>query len=469
METLDTRKKGDIAVIPTVGESLAEDRPAKGKRSVSAIMRWAGCIIDEKSEGNQPKPFTMGSADTAGFIVSEEFCKFPSFEFLTPSDGEWTVNVPDGWEFGYVDKSGVVPADKLEGLNLLRKGGAGAACSFQLTNENAAFFKSGPVQIDVKYIAPKKAIRESFWKSFDKTFSMWLGLSALLMIVIVSVTIIFFKDMMNTPPDDLNKQLNRFTKLIIKAPETKKKEDTPDLKLKTLAETKANFKMDKKTPVKGPNIADPNKREQDRKIALKSGLLGALRGTGGNPAMSSIFGAGGLGSGINNALTGLHGTMIGDSGGLGGLGSRGGGGGGAIGIGGIGTYGAGKSRRGYGDVDLGSGKKGETEISASKLILVGGLEKEVIARIIQRHWAQVKYCYEKELSKNPNLYGKVVVQFTIGASGKVDEGHIAQTEMNNESVEGCIIRNVKMWVFPQPKGGGVVLVTYPFIFKSAGQ
>ena len=81
----------------------------------------------------------------------------------------------------------------------------------------------------------------------------------------------------------------------------------------------------------------------------------------------------------------------------------------------------------------------------------------------------MKYCYEKELTKNPNLYGKVVVQFTIGGTGKVDEGHISQTEMNNEAVEGCIIRNVKMWVFPQPKGGGQVYVTYPFIFKSAGQ
>jgi hypothetical protein len=63
----------------------------------------------------------------------------------------------------------------------------------------------------------------------------------------------------------------------------------------------------------------------------------------------------------------------------------------------------------------------------------------------------------------------VVVQFTIGGTGKVDEAHIAQTEMNNEGVEGCIVRNVKTWVFPQPKGGGVVFVTYPFIFKSAGQ
>jgi hypothetical protein len=441
------------------------------KRQAGAILRWSGAPLAEIAEGKQPKPMTLGSSHGAALIVPEEYCKHASFEFLSPSAGEWTVNVPEGWEFGYVDRDGPVSRQKLEENKILMKGGVpGASASFKLFLENEVALRNGPIQVDVRYSAPKKELREGFWDSMDRVFSLWFLLSAFLMISVVSFTIIFFKDRMMLPPDDLNRQLNRFTKMIIKAPEVEKKKDSPELLLKTAAESK-QFKMDKKEPtIKGPNIADQNKREQDRKIALKSGLLGALRGSGGNPAMSSIFGAGGLGSGINNALTGLHGTVIGDSGGLGGLGSRGGsGGGGAIGIGGIGTYGGGKSRRGYGDVNLGSGNKDETAISASKLILVGGLEKEVIARIIQRHWAQIKYCYEKELTKNPNLYGKVVIQFTIGATGKVDEAHIAQTEMNNEGVEGCILRNVKMWMFPQPKGGGVVLVTYPFIFKSAGQ
>jgi len=41
--------------------------------------------------------------------------------------------------------------------------------------------------------------------------------------------------------------------------------------------------------------------------------------------------------------------------------------------------------------------------------------------------------------------------------------------MNNAVVEECIIRNIKRWVFFAPKGGGIVVVRYPFIFKSAGQ
>jgi hypothetical protein len=31
------------------------------------------------------------------------------------------------------------------------------------------------------------------------------------------------------------------------------------------------------------------------------------------------------------------------------------------------------------------------------------------------------------------------------------------------------VSKVKTWTFPKPKGDGVVIVTYPFLFKPAGQ
>jgi hypothetical protein len=38
--------------------------------------------------------------------------------------------------------------------------------------------------------------------------------------------------------------------------------------------------------------------------------------------------------------------------------------------------------------------------------------------------------------------------------------------MNNKTVETCIAARIKNWQFPKPKGGGTVLVSYPFLFKS---
>ncbi|MGQ0507032.1 MAG: hypothetical protein ACT4TC_17125, partial [Myxococcaceae bacterium] len=67
---------------------------------------------------------------------------------------------------------------------------------------------------------------------------------------------------------------------------------------------KQEAKKDEADPSKkGSPVVDENKREQDRKKVMSAGLLGALGGASG--AASNVFGPGGLGTGINNALGGL--------------------------------------------------------------------------------------------------------------------------------------------------------------------
>ncbi len=117
---------------------------------------------------------------------------------------------------------------------------------------------------------------------------------------------------------------------------------------------------------------------------------------------------------------------------------------------------------------LGQGKTGtggvglieeESEVS-------GGLDREVIAQYIKTQLGQILYCYERQLSATPDLYGKVAVKFTIAGTGKVETQAINDTTLKNSSVEGCILNKVAKWKFPEPKGGTKVLVTYPFLFKS---
>jgi TonB family protein len=91
----------------------------------------------------------------------------------------------------------------------------------------------------------------------------------------------------------------------------------------------------------------------------------------------------------------------------------------------------------------------------------------VINRIIQRHYNEVKYCYEKELTRDPGLYGKVAVLFVIDGTGRVSDALVQQTTLSSEPVESCILTHVRRWVFPQPEGGSTVQVTYPYVFKSA--
>jgi hypothetical protein len=96
----------------------------------------------------------------------------------------------------------------------------------------------------------------------------------------------------------------------------------------------------------------------------------------------------------------------------------------------------------------------------------GGLDREAIAEVIRKNLGQIRYCYERQLSSNRDLYGKIMVKWTIDASGSVVEPRIDTTTMKSAMVEGCVVRRVASWKFPQPKGGTLVKVSYPFLFKA---
>ena len=142
----------------------------------------------------------------------------------------------------------------------------------------------------------------------------------------------------------------------------------------------------------------------------------------------------------------------------------------AVGSGkGVGTAGVGG---GKGVAGLGNGlSAGKTGSGGVGLIeeeseVEGGLDREVIAQYIKTQLGQILYCYERQLSANPDLYGKVAVKFTIGGTGHVISQLIGDSTLKSQPVEGCILNKVSKWKFPEPKGGTKVVVTYPFLFKS---
>lgn len=128
--------------------------------------------------------------------------------------------------------------------------------------------------------------------------------------------------------------------------------------------------------------------------------------------------------------------------------------------------GGGKSASGMGGLAAGSTGSGGVGLIEEEGEITGGLDREVIAQYIKSQLGQILYCYERQLSANPDLFGKVAVKFTIGPSGAVEQQLIGDTTLKNKTVEGCILNRVAAWKFPQPQGGTRVLVTYPFLFKS---
>lgn len=115
----------------------------------------------------------------------------------------------------------------------------------------------------------------------------------------------------------------------------------------------------------------------------------------------------------------------------------------------------------------GVGGKVGMDILDAEADIEGGLDPEVIAQFIRARLGEILYCYERQLSINPGLYGKVTTQFLIGSNGQVESAKITQTSLKNAGVEGCVTQRIQRWKFPTPKGGSQVNVTYPFLFKNA--
>ncbi|MFT3713305.1 MAG: TonB family protein [Archangium sp.] len=105
-------------------------------------------------------------------------------------------------------------------------------------------------------------------------------------------------------------------------------------------------------------------------------------------------------------------------------------------------------------------------VNALEPIVGEGLEKDIVKRIVARNRGQIRFCYERELSKNPSLRGKVVVQFEISASGNVPVSAVASSTVGDPEVDACFAARVRTWQFPKPKEGvAAVRVVQPFVLS----
>lgn len=181
--------------------------------------------------------------------------------------------------------------------------------------------------------------------------------------------------------------------------------------------------------------------------------LGAVNTTAG-PGLGGTAGSGGVqtsiyGKGLVAAPLGAGGNMQGG--------------------GGYGTKGKGGGQAGYGQISL-VGSAGTAPIPLGReAIIGGGLDRDLIADVINRNLGQVRFCYEQGLQGDPALAGRVAVDFVIGGNGQVKTAAVGSTTLNSKIVEDCILLRLKTWKFPLPEGGADVKVSYPFALRRTGQ
>ncbi len=331
------------------------------------------------------------------------------------------------------------------------------------------------------------------------TYHSFNGASFLTVIMLMFM-FFFFPPASRTLSLDQLSDSNRFVKFLLQPQEIIPEEELPEWMTKKdkaddkeggkgkrhkgeegqMGDSKAK-KTDNMYGIKGPaDNPDPHMaRDQKQNMAKGAGILSVLSQSLNMP--TSPFGRdSALGSDAENALGALMGNQIGPNFGFGGLGLRGtgsGGGGtgeGTIGLGNLGTIGhggGGGSGVGYGRGAGGlRGRGGGTvpKIKPGEAMVKGSLSKEVIRRVIRQHINEIRFCYEQALSNKPDLAGRVSVQFVISPTGAVQTSKLADSTLGSSGVEDCIVKAVRRWTFPSPEGGGVVIVTYPFVLSPAG-
>jgi outer membrane biosynthesis protein TonB len=95
----------------------------------------------------------------------------------------------------------------------------------------------------------------------------------------------------------------------------------------------------------------------------------------------------------------------------------------------------------------------------------GPLTAEVVDEVVQRHMAQLRYCYQRELARSPGIEGRLALDFKIVHHGSVADAAVHSSTLASEAVEECVLGRFRRFQFPEEDGRGIVTVRYRLLFE----
>ncbi len=429
--------------------------------------------------------FCIGETPACDFMVSKEFISDSQHALLNIVNDTATVNIP-AFTRGTVRQGDIV--EPFQESRTVR------AHSLLLHGEVRC--QIGPWTFVFKRTMKEPAAFTGMGLNFIP--GRWTFIS-------VAAHTVFFVLVGLVPPevsgmnfDDMMKQ-NRMTKFIITVAQAS---DLPPVKVKPKEKTEGNpgkaqagtsgkagdvhaSKTNRRIGIAGPPLTRNPVigKELLKQISKNRGILDLLA----NTRIVSPWGVDStIGRDPENALGNLVGDDIGSSLGYGGMGVNGpgrGGGGDTNGVIGVSTLGFGRlghDATGHctGPLCKFSGARplkdtgnlrSNIQVRSETQSVSGSLPKEVIRRFIRQKIREIRFCYERELTANATLSGRVAIVFQINSQGGVILSAVKESTLGNPNVETCIARVVRRITFPPPPDGGTVIVTYPFNLIQSGK
>ncbi|MBI4821590.1 MAG: energy transducer TonB [Deltaproteobacteria bacterium] len=419
------------------------NRATPPKPALRLTARWRDTIIDSALLTG-PRPIRIG-AFGEGAELQVDVPELLAAPLGSLGDESAEIRVP-------VAAKEIVGMPKVAPGELVRMS-VGDRLSFQVRQISVDLQMEAPTQPEprARFALPDPAIVRSF------------GITALLHVAFI-LTTGFARPVPSLDPSALLRRPPTFIDVLL-APAKKKPVATNSRPGGSKSLTK---------PGKAPGPRGPTIKPMGSRDVRDAGILGILKRAKG--ATGSIFDRGSM-AGLSSSLAEVRGTVLASGYGGQGMGTRGnksGGEGYGLGI----DFGSGGPGRGVGcsgpdcgngDPMLGTRGKARVVVPSSGTRIQGpGLDREHIASVIRKNHPRFRFCYEKRLNANPTLGGKVSIEFTIAPNGAVANASVRESSVGDDEVSECVAKVMRTLQFDQPKGGGVVIVTYPFVFTSSG-
>lgn len=467
-------------------DTLSVDFRKRGKEPKQGYQKMLRVVVQAYGQTIEDKFFKPGTTITFGIgsnaMIQVAMQNLPNNHPLLTYHESGSLSLRLAPQFSGILQMG----EKLTPISDL-KGKSVGEFNVEIPNHPRGAIEQGTVRIYFEEIDdPEHLLPVPFLQSLlDKEFGKWLALSIALHMLLLTLIAIMPKPVEEEKKlEDLPKA---FQKILVQPQEVKPYK--PVIMQSSLTTKQAN-----NNPKIATQVMKGGGREgEGAKASGTEGRRGKAQPGARRPSITKVKNAGVLSffaqggkthDLVDGSVSDLADNLAKSSGGRFGLegetevrqgkglvGGGSGGGGKTTSIGqGLGTQGRGGGKKGDGLADFGTGKSRTSvvaSIDADAATVTGSLTKDQIAKVIAAYMGQIEYCYERQLQKEPNLRGKILVNFVIGLSGAVTSATTQSSSMGSPTVESCINGVFRRMPFPSP-GAGIVEATYPLVFNVAG-
>ncbi|MEO1273422.1 MAG: TonB family protein, partial [Myxococcota bacterium] len=98
--------------------------------------------------------------------------------------------------------------------------------------------------------------------------------------------------------------------------------------------------------------------------------------------------------------------------------------------------------------------------------ILGGLDRELVRRVVRRYVPQLRSCAQKLLQAQPGASpSAMMLKLNIDPTGKVVAAMPSRSS-GFGALDRCVLKRAESWRFPAPKSAGITQVELPLAFKA---